>query len=314
MVMKDALHALQRAPLEVDLSRYLKDLGSNVSWNMRGSFLQMDSSGCSEYQACYAEQMHLIILLMVLISMIASMAVAFAFFRDDKEDMINPLTPQFLVRESEFTATMNIDPQADSLLIYDKKGDVMAQVGFEWADPFRPTASCGVACTLRVRSTWDVTLALVQARNLTLAGQSLAICRAAHDPFAFIEVEGNKYHVRHRTAQPLLSLVGEFSAAPEGTIDLDGYNQVGYKICSIKKDANSSECKIWVTQYIDAGLVICSALAVHLQKRLAAQPSPAAMQMQSEVQDEAPAEPTSREAEAESGPGVSDPLPESPEE
>lgn len=279
MVMKDALRALHRAPIEARLSHYFKDFGilpeANVSWNMRGtSLLQTDASGCNEYQACYAEQMHLIVLLLVLVSMIASMVVAFAFFREDKEDQINPLTPQFLVRESEFTATMTLDPEAESIPIYDKKGDIMAQAGFEWADPFRPSSSCGVTCTVRVRSGFDVTLALIQARNLTLNGQSLALCRAAHDPFAFIEVDGNKYHVRHRTAQPLLSLVGEFCADLEGVIELEGYNQVGYKICSLKKEAGSNACKIWVTQYIDAGLVICSALGIHLQHRLAAQPSP----------------------------------------
>lgn len=232
--------------------------------NMRGAWLLQTAQQlryCLPLGDCQSDRLQLTLVLLVLLSAIFSMLCAFAFFREDKED-ITPLTPQLMVREAEMVVNLTLNAQDDNFAITKEDGEVVASVAIEWPDPFRP--GCGVAGQVRIFNSQQV-LGIVSARSvLNTFGQAphgLALCREKHEMFAWVEVEGTRsYHVRHRTSQPLLTLVGDLT--PGGTIDMEGYNPVGFKVCSLK----NGKCK--VTQHFDAGMVFLSILAIHLHRRL----------------------------------------------
>ncbi|CAE8593218.1 unnamed protein product [Polarella glacialis] len=164
------------------------------------------------------------------------------------------------------TFLMPADAQADSMIVQDAKGGILVKVSMDWPDPFRP-GTCGIAATVRMQSCADVTLATVVARNVATVGQGLALCRAGCDSFGFVEPDGPRlYHVRHRTGVHLMTLCGDFGSTPEGFVDIEGTNPVGAKVCSLKKLDDGCHC--WVLQHFDAGLVICSLLAIQVHRRL----------------------------------------------
>lgn len=251
-----------------DVAQHLKAV-----WSMRGSwFLQMGVENCSASGAdgCTSEGVTVIMLLIFLCTILFLIMCAFAFFREDKEEQITPLCPQLVVRDADLEFKMPVDVQADSFPVTDLKGNIIVKVALDWPDPFRP-GTPGVAATVRMQSSADSTLATVVARNLAVAGQGLALCRARCESFGFVEPDGPRmYHIRHRTGIHLLTLVGDFGGSPGGQIDVEGMNPVGSKVCSFKTDG--FECKGWVLQHFDAGLVICGLLAIQVHKRLAISP------------------------------------------
>lgn len=268
-MIKDALLATTGSDSSGLLSPDRGSLGfsgeAGSGWhNMRGSWLLQTAQQlryCLTLEDCQSDRLQLTLVLIVLLSAILSMLCAFAFFREDKED-ITPLTPQLMVKEAEMVVNLSLTAQDDNFAITKEDGEVVASVAIEWPDPFRP--GCGVAGQVRVFNSQQV-LGIVSARSvLNSFGQAphgLALCREKHEMFAWVEVEGARsFHVRHRTSQPLLTLVGELT--PGGTVDMEGYNPVGFKVCSLK----NGKCK--VTQHFDAGMVFLSLLAIHLHKRL----------------------------------------------
>lgn len=118
-----------------------------------------------------------------------------------------------------------------------------------------------------------MTLATIVARNVAVLGQGLALCRTGCEIFGFVEPEGNKYIVRHRTGVHLLTLIGSFGADTsldpmhqQDVWDIEGFNPVGSKVCSMKKVGD--ECVGKVTQHVDAGLVLCAIMATYVHRRL----------------------------------------------
>lgn len=234
-----------------------------VSWNMRGAWLlQTDGDLCeSGQEPCRTENLHALVLLMVLCSLIVSIICAFAFFREDKEEQITPLCPQLVVKDLDLRFKMVLDSQVDTIVVTDLSNQPVCKVAMDWPDPFRPGAS-GVAATVRLQNNLDLTLATVVARPVTVVGQGLALCRAGCEVFGFVEPEGpRRYCVRHRSGVHLLTLMGDFAS-----IDVEGINPVGSKVCWLKKVGD--ECTGRVLQHVDAGLVICSLLATHVHRRI----------------------------------------------
>lgn len=266
-MIKDALLATGSGLLNTEFSRGSPGFGGEAASslsNMRGAWLLQTAQqlrNCITWEECQADRLQLTLVLLLLLSAIFSMLCAFAFFREDKED-ITPLTPQLMVREKQMRVNLPLHSQDDNFTITKEDGQYIANVTMEWPDPFRP--GCGVAGQVQVYTGQQI-LGIVSARNVSnsfgQAPQGLALCREKHEMFAWVEVEGpNTFHVRHRTGQPLLTLVGELT--PGGTMDLEGFNSVGCRVCWLK----DGKCE--VVQHFDAGMVFLSFLAIYLHKRL----------------------------------------------
>jgi len=222
------------------------------------SFLQLLAGPTT---LCGVEKLHAVVLFGGLCLTLVVMLCAFAFFREDKEEQITPLCPQLVVRDSDLAFKMPFDEQVEQMKVTNLKGEVIGKVVLDWPDLFRP-GSCGVAATARLQNTNDCTLATVVARNVS--GPGIALCRAGCEIFGFVEAEDRcRYNVRHRTGVHLLTLTGDFDK-----VDVEGINPVGSKVCWFKKVG--LECRGRVLQHVDAGLVICSLMAVHLHRRLQA--------------------------------------------
>lgn len=219
-------------------------------------------------QRCDLENAKVIILLLSLISTIAFVICAFAFFREDKEEQITPLCPQLVVKDSELNFLLplfNVHAGLpDSMEVSDNEGNLVVKVSMDWPDPFRQGGTPhGVAGTVRLQDNRNLTLATVVARNVAVVGQGLALCRQGCEIFGFVEPDGDhRYHVRHKTGLHLLTLAGNFEH-----FDLDGINPVGSKVCSIEKMADG-RCVGKVMQHVDAGLVISALMAAHIHRRL----------------------------------------------
>eukprot|EP00933_Yihiella_yeosuensis_P074974 TRINITY_DN8408_c0_g1_i1.p1 TRINITY_DN8408_c0_g1~~TRINITY_DN8408_c0_g1_i1.p1 ORF type:complete len:326 (+),score=34.45 TRINITY_DN8408_c0_g1_i1:131-1108(+) len=251
-----------------------------ASWNARGTWLFQSALGkvsstfgfrhCSNIEGCGVESLHVILLLTFLIVTLLLIILAFAFFREDKEEQITPLCPQLVLRESDLHFKMPFDSKDDNFPVTYLDGGILVKVASDWPDPFR-SGTCGVSATVRMQNKDDVTLATVVARNLAMVGQGLALCRAGCDSFGYVEPDGPQmYHVRHRTGVHLLTLMGNFGGPSGGPCDIDGVNPVGSKVCSLKKEPEGGLCSGWILQHFDAGLVISSLLAVHVHRRLTA--------------------------------------------
>eukprot|EP00930_Biecheleria_cincta_P075724 TRINITY_DN62907_c0_g1_i1.p1 TRINITY_DN62907_c0_g1~~TRINITY_DN62907_c0_g1_i1.p1 ORF type:complete len:313 (+),score=63.10 TRINITY_DN62907_c0_g1_i1:103-1041(+) len=272
-MIKDALLAAgsARGHLSTDGASVEAPIVAGSLNNMRGAWLLQTAQelrNCITLEECQADRLQLTLVLLVLLSAIFSMLCAFAFFREDKED-ITPLTPQLMVKETEMRVNLPLSSHDDNFSITKQDGEFVANVTVEWPDPFRP--GCGVAGQIRVYNSQQV-LGIVSARHVMNMNSfwqvphGLALCREKHEMFAWVEVEGpTTFHVRHRTGQPLLTLTGELN--PGGTMDMEGYNLVGSKVCWLK------DGKCAVVQHFDAGMVFLSFLAIYLHKRLQALPA-----------------------------------------
>lgn len=237
---------------------------------LRGAWLQIGT--CVPGQECYSDQIHLMMLLVLLCLTIGSMLCAFGFFREDKDEMFTPLTPQLVVKkEAQLNMRFPFDTQEENFEIHRMDGEVLCRVALEWPDPFREGSSsnAGVLGSFKIQSAKGNNIAIVKARQHSAMGQSLQLCRpTAHeyiaDMFAFIEPEAeNRYCIRHRTGYPLLTLSGSFSGPG---LHVEGRNKDSALICELKKVGEHCEC--FVLQYVDAGLVIGGLLAVLLQSRM----------------------------------------------
>merc|ERR1719327_2178152 len=242
-------------------------MAHQASWRTRDAWLLRGTScarrlledGTYELRPCAVESIHAAFLLLGLITSITTIICAFAFFREDKEEQITPLCPQLVVRDSDLAFKMPFDEQVEQMKVTNLKSEVIGKIVLDWPDLFRP-GSCGVAATARLQNTNDCTLATVVARNVS--GPGIALCRAGCEIFGFVEAEDPcRYNVRHRTGVHLLTLTGDFDK-----VDVEGINPVGSKVCWFKKVG--LECRGRVLQHVDAGLVICSLMAVHLHRRL----------------------------------------------
>lgn len=214
---------------------------------------------------CDDESRQVIIILLSLCALISIIFCLFTFLREDKDEQITPLCPQLIVKEEILKFRLSIDSQEPSIELTNEKGVAICKVAVEWPDPFRNVSS-GVAATVRVKNNGGLTLATVIARNVAVAGQGIALCRAGCEIFGFVEPDGpRRYIVRHRTNVTLLSLMGDFSARGA---DIDGANPAGTVVFKAKIDAESGVLSGHVVQHVDAGLVVCSVLATQVHKRL----------------------------------------------
>jgi len=231
----------------------------------------LQSSACAvNDDACAYEKIRVLLVLGFLTSALTSVLCAFAFFRDDKEEHINPLCPQLVVKESDVWFQLPLDdPSVDNMEVADLQDRCLCKIAMDWPDPFRPGAS-GVAATVRLQNNLNFTLATVVARNVAVIGQGLALCRSGCEIFGFVEPDGPcKYVVRHRMGLHLMTLVGDF-AAP----DIEGISPAGAKVFWVQQQGK--RCQGKVLQHVDMGLVICAVLATRVHRRLTrAEPLPA---------------------------------------
>jgi len=251
--------------------------GAKVSWNMRGAWLLQEANHVCDPKLdpnCTGERTKVLILLISLCATIFVVGCAFNFFREDREESLTPLCPQLVVKDAELKFRFPTPPlltQAEStnnLDVMDNSDPpkCICKISMDWPDPFRGSPH-GVAATVRITKS-DMTLATIVARNVAVMGQGLALCRTGCEIFGFVEpAEGNKYYVRHRTGVHLLTLIGtDNSPNSFDDWDIEGYNPVGSKVCSLKKNGN--ECVGKVTQHVDAGLVLCALMAIYVHRRL----------------------------------------------
>mmetsp|Transcript_40793 Transcript_40793/g.89181 ORF Transcript_40793/g.89181 Transcript_40793/m.89181 type:complete len:339 (-) Transcript_40793:88-1104(-) len=219
---------------------------------------------------CKAENLHILATVAFLCIAIVTVTCIFTFIREDKEEQITPLCPQLIVKEGTTRFKLSLEDGDEAIDVTDFDDKLLCRVAMDWPDPFRPATS-GVAATVRLQSQHDLTLATVVARNVAVVGQGLALCRAGCEIFGFVEpdLEGH-YLVKHRTGVHLLTLIGNFG----DDLDVEMVNPVGLRVCSIRKV--DGVCVGTVCQHVDAGLVICSLFAVHVNRRLLvrAPPSP----------------------------------------
>jgi len=222
-----------------------------------------------ELTGCRADSLHALALMIFLCSAIIAIIFAFAFFREDKEEQITPLCPQMVVREWESHWVLPLETQADSMAITDPDGKIRCKVITDWPDPFRPSSN-GIAASVHLQSDSGELLATVVARNVSMQGQGIALCKAGCEIFGFVEPDTSshprRYYVRHRSGLHLLTLIGDF-----GAMDVDAVNHVGSVVASFKKDG--ADCHGRTTQHVDAGLIICSLMAARVHRRLSMSPA-----------------------------------------
>jgi len=265
----EALESFDGGDVALDSATRMVPQSSKV-FHMRGSWLLQESStACDPKQdpTCSQESVKVLAVFISLSATIVLVICAFSFFREDKEEQITPLCPQLVVKDSELKFKLPVMPlfsqgdTSNNLDVMDFKdpSKCVCKISMDWPDPFRGTPH-GVAATVRIHKN-EMTLATIVARNVAVLGQGLALCRTGCEIFGFVEPEGNKYLVRHRTGVHLLTLVGNFD-----NWDIEGVNPVGSKVCSMKTVGD--ECVGKISQHVDAGLVLCALMATYVHRRL----------------------------------------------
>lgn len=266
----EALESFDGGDVALDSATRMVTNSPKVSFHMRGSWLLQESStACDPKQdpTCSQEGMKVLAVFISLSATLVLVICAFSFFREDKEEQITPLCPQLVVKDTELKFKLPVMPlfsQADTsnnldVMDFKDPSKDVCKISMDWPDPFRGTPH-GVAATVRLHKN-GMTLATIVARNVAVLGQGLALCRTGCEIFGFVEPEGNKYLVRHRTGVHLLTLVGNFD-----NWDIEGVNPVGSKVCSMKNVGD--ECVGKISQHVDAGLVLCALMATYVHRRL----------------------------------------------
>lgn len=240
--------------------------GLRLSWGLKGAWLLQHSKECGFHDPCKTENIHAIILLILLCATILAVVCTFGFINEDKEDDITPLSPQLLVKEEDLFFTMPIDVYDDKMSILNTRtGDELCHVIIDWPSTTRESST--VIANVKLLGVNDYVLATVVARNTHVAAQSFALCRQGCEIFGFVEPDGpQQYHVRHRTGGHLLTLTGDFGPTTT-SVYIEGTNSMGSHVCWVTKNGNS-QCVGRVLQNVDAGLVVASLLATYVHRRL----------------------------------------------
>lgn len=231
------------------------------------ALLQVPSVMCGalDSSSCQPERLHVILLVCVLCLGLVFVSCLLAFLRDDREDHITPLSPQFIVKCESLGFRMPADPSREtSFDVTGLSGEVLCRVFVDWPDT---EGLNGVTATLRVQSLLDMTVATIVARSVAVVGQSLALCRAGCEIFGFVEVDDaeNLYTTRHRTGLPLLTLRDD----PEST-DLELHNSAGIPVSTLRREGD--QCVGQVYEEVDFGLVLCTLLASRVHQWLQHKP------------------------------------------
>jgi len=219
-------------------------------------------------KGCQTDNMQILACILALSTTLIIVLCVFAFLREDKEENITPLCPQLIVKDQDLHFRMpsfnSLDTSSNDFIdILDADSEILCRVVLDWPDASRP-GHTGVAATVRIQNQQNLTLATVVARNVAVAGQGLALCRAGCEIFGFVEPDGeNLYSVRHRTGVELLTFTGDFL-----NWDVEVCNPVGLKVCHFRELGAISAGHI--LQHVDAGLVICGLMAAHVHTQLVA--------------------------------------------
>lgn len=241
-----------------------------VRGHVRGTWLlQTTSLACgpgSDDPDCHAENVHILLLVALLCFGIFSILGTYCSIREDKEEQLTPLCPQLIVKDAQLKFKLPLDYEKNIFEILDSSDELVCRAAVDWPDHPKRGHS-GVAATVRVQSSADVTLATVVAREAAVAGQELALCRASCEIFGFIvhdATDPNLYSVRHRSGVELLSIHGEFD--PQ-TLSVSMVNPAGVEVCSVRRVGDF--CYGTVLQHVDAGLVLSALFAANVNRKLA---------------------------------------------
>jgi hypothetical protein len=215
---------------------------------------------------CRAEGIKALALFIALSITIVTVLCMFAFFREDKEEQITPLSPQMIVKDEDKAFTLTLTSAVSQMLMTDTSGKVFLRASVDYPDPDRPQAS-GVAARAGIKDDRDVMVATVLARR-SGPHLSIVICRASYDIFGFPEQDQDPdargtYKVRHKTGLDLLFLSGNFD-----TMQVEGKAPAGTTICRFGRRQEDSEVTGSVLQGYDVGLVFAALLGVKIHHRL----------------------------------------------
>lgn len=241
--------------------------GLQLSWGLRGAWLLQKGHECDfAHDSCGTENIHVLVLLIMLCLTLITVFCTFTFLREEKDEDITPLSPQLLVKEEDLFFTMPLDKCIDSMIIRNTaNGLLICNVDIDWPGPSRDSTS--VSANAKITGANDHVIATMVARNTQNAAQSFALCRHGCEIFGFVEPDGpRQYIVRHRTGVHLLTLSGDFGPTT-GSINIEGINAMGSHVCWLTKTPNST-CVGRVLQNVDAGLVVASLLATYVHRRL----------------------------------------------
>lgn len=264
MVWGSALSAVLEA-LEAEGDRIVPRGGGHA----RGTWLLQEASlVCGpgrDDPNCHTENVHILFLVALLCFGICSILGTYCMMREDKEEQLTPLCPQLIVKDVQLKFKLPLDDEANIFEILDSSDELVCKAALDWPDHLKPGFS-GVAATVRLQNSADVTLATVVAREVAVAGQGLALCRAGCEIFGFVEfdpIDPNLYTVRHRSGVELLKLHGEFDAQ---TMSVSMVSPGGLEVCSVRRVGDF--CYGTVLPYVDAGLVLSALFAAHVNRKL----------------------------------------------
>jgi len=225
-------------------------------WRGRAWLLQNSVECELGADVCSAEVYRVLTLLIGLSICILAVVCLFNFFREDRDDQITPLCPQMVVNVPSFMFKLQLTGELQNVAVLGADDKPINEVLVEYP----AQVAGGVVAQVRLLDMHSKTLATVAARDMGAGTRGLALQRGP-EIFGFVEPEGDVYHVRHRTGVHLLTLTGDFD-----DWDVVGINVVDTKVCSFRKTGD--ECRGFVMEQVDSGLVIASLLAIHMHRHL----------------------------------------------
>jgi len=235
----------------------------DLPW-VRGAWLLQSSVECElGANVCLGELYQMVILLIVLCIGIVTILCLFTYFKEDKDEQITPLCPQMVVNISELTfkLTLPCEPENGILTVVDLSDRPINNVVIEYKEPGSVSGVMAQVWLQDLSGKFLATMQAVQMRDKAAAPLYLNLFRGS-EPFGSVEMAGEGlYYVRHRNGMHLLTLSGNFAEW-----NVEGTNRVGSKVCGLKQIGK--ECRGFVHQQVDAGLVITSLMAVHVHQQL----------------------------------------------
>lgn len=240
-------------------------------------FTKLCKASPSWMQDCTVENAHILELFLLL-----SMSIFFTLFmythmREDKEELLTPLCPQLVVKHQALDFKFDLGPNLDEIKVWTSDDKLICKLNTSWPDA-RQSGPSGAAATLRLQDPYGHTLCCVVLRSVAVRGQGICFCRASlvQEIFGFLEPtvaavpEQHRYVVQHRSKTMLYMLTGHLDSEPG---DVTALSASGVEVCTLQRVRSGTDTNSVVgrcSQNVDAGLLICSAIASVLHQRLAA--------------------------------------------
>lgn len=209
---------------------------------------------------CSVENLHILLLVVILCSAISVAGCLWWFTKDYEESRHGPLCPQLLVKQPGLKFKMTVDLTSCQPMEILADGVVLGKVIVSWAEKRIAEGPAGIILTLGLQNATGMPLAAVAIRSVKHKEDAVMLCRPGCIVFGFLDVPADPYQetsVFYRTGSKMLGVLEDHHS------NLRAFSYLGIEVGKVNIDGDVFSGEI--IPEVDAGLFLCSVLGRHVR-------------------------------------------------